>query len=47
MKLILVDTAFVKSAKGWTFAEDSRISRAHEKDIVVSSPPTKPYIEYY
>ena len=34
--LIWVDTAFVKSAKGWTFAEDSRISRAHEKDIVVS-----------
>jgi hypothetical protein len=34
----MVDTAFVKDAKGWTFAEDSRISKAHEKDIVVSDP---------
>lgn len=32
------DTAFVKDAKGWTFAEDSRISKAQEKDIVVSVP---------
>jgi hypothetical protein len=34
------DTAFVKDAKGWKFAEDSRISKAQEKDIVVSTPLT-------
>ena len=28
------DTAYVKDAKGWKFAEDSRISKAQEKDIV-------------
>ena len=32
----MTDTAFVKDAKGWKFAEDSRISKAQEKDIVVS-----------
>ena len=34
----MTDTAFVKDAKGWKFAEDSRISKAQEKDIVVSTP---------
>lgn len=33
---LMPDTAFVKDAKGWKFAEDSRISKAQEKDIVVS-----------
>jgi hypothetical protein len=33
---LTTDTAFVKDAKGWKFAEDSRISKAQEKDIVVS-----------
>jgi hypothetical protein len=35
---LITDTAFVKDAKGWKFAEDSRISKAQEKDIVVSPP---------
>jgi ubiquitin carboxyl-terminal hydrolase 8 len=35
---LMPDTAFVKDAKGWKFAEDSRISKAQEKDIVVSPP---------
>jgi len=35
---LMPDTAFVKDAKGWKFAEDSRISKAQEKDIVVSTP---------
>ncbi|EIW69824.1 hypothetical protein TREMEDRAFT_30214 [Tremella mesenterica DSM 1558] len=29
-------TAYVKSSKGWMFCEDSRITHAQEKDIVVS-----------
>jgi hypothetical protein len=33
----MADTAFIKDAKGWKFAEDSRISKAQEKDIVVST----------
>jgi len=37
---LITDTAFVKDAKGWKFAEDSRISKAQEKDIVVSTPFT-------
>lgn len=31
-----VDTAFVKSAKGWYYCEDSKISPAQDKDVVVS-----------
>ena len=38
MMALTPDTAFVKDAKGWKFAEDSRISKAQEKDIVVSTP---------
>ncbi|OCF30719.1 hypothetical protein I316_07605 [Kwoniella heveanensis BCC8398] len=29
-------TAYVKSSKGWQFCEDSRITKAGEKDVVVS-----------
>lgn len=32
----MVDTAFVKSAKGWYYCEDSKISPAQDKDVVVS-----------
>jgi ubiquitin carboxyl-terminal hydrolase 8 len=31
-----VDTAYVKSSKGWQFCEDSKVTKAHEKDVVVS-----------
>jgi ubiquitin carboxyl-terminal hydrolase 8 len=30
------DTAFIKSSKGWMFAEDSRITRASEREVAVS-----------
>lgn len=31
------DTAFVKSSKGWQYCEDSKITKAQEKDVVVST----------
>jgi hypothetical protein len=32
----VVDTAYVKSAKGWYYCEDSKITKSQEKDVVVS-----------
>lgn len=30
------DTAYVKSSKGWMYCEDSRVSKAQDRDVVVS-----------
>jgi hypothetical protein len=35
-RLINVDTAYVKSSKGWMYCEDSKVSKAQERDVVVS-----------
>ncbi|KAK4683648.1 ubiquitin carboxyl-terminal hydrolase 8, partial [Tremellales sp. Uapishka_1] len=32
-------TAFVKSSKGWMYCEDSKITKAHERDVVRPGPP--------
>ena len=32
-----VDTAYVKSSKGWMYCEDSKVTKAQEKDVVVST----------
>jgi len=34
---LIVDTAYVKSSKGWQYCEDSKVTKAQEKDVVVSN----------
>jgi hypothetical protein len=34
--LSISDTAFVHSSKGWQYCDDSKISQASERDVVVS-----------
>ena len=37
--LMYVDTAYVKSSKGWMYCDDSKIVKCQEKDVVVSPVP--------
>lgn len=36
MRRLILDTAYVKSSKGWMYCEDSRVSKAQDRDVVVS-----------